>query len=108
MKDSNDNLTVDFVTDSYHESHEYYKSVMFQNIIKEIVCSKISKTDIRVLYQILLNINYNNSESAVIEFSVNQTELAKQLSMALPNVSRSIKNLSTIIEKSGNKYKIKI
>lgn len=109
MKDENDDKTLDFINidKDYWLSRDQEKAAAITNLTLKLLISNASKTDIKVLYEILRVINFDNSDYYVNEFEINQTSIAKKLNMQVSNVNRSIKKLKFVIaKKENNKYTI--
>lgn len=113
MKDENDDKTLDFINndnDIYNDywlSTEQEKAATITRLTLKLLISNASKTDLKVLYEILRVINFDNGDYYVNEFEINQTSIAKKLNMQVSNVNRSIKKLKFVIaKKENNKYTI--
>lgn len=79
------------------------KSVFLMSIMKKIIDAELSKTDIKVLYQMLENAEIEKYGN--FTFTVDINKIAYQLDMQPPNVHRSLKKMKDkIIDWSINKY----
>jgi predicted transcriptional regulator len=79
------------------------KSVFLMSIMKKIVDAELSKTDIKVLYQMLENAEIEKNGN--FNFHVDINKIAYQLDMQPPNVHRSLKKMhNKIIDWSLNKW----
>lgn len=67
------------------------KSVFFMSMMKKIIDAKLSKTDMKVLYQMLENAEIEKKGNFTFDIDVN--EIAYQLKMDAPNVHRSLKKM---------------
>lgn len=109
MKDEKDDKTLDFINidKDYWLSTEQEKAATITRLTLKLLISNASKTDLKVLSEILRVINFDNGDYYVNEFEINQTSIAKKLNMQVSNVNRSIKKLKFVIaKKENNKYTI--
>jgi RIO-like serine/threonine protein kinase len=59
-------------------------------ILGKLISGEVSKTDLKILDLIII---IERDHDLFSEFEINQTELAKKLSMQQSNISRTLKNL---------------
>lgn len=79
------------------------KSVFFMSMMKKIIDAGLSKTDIKVLYQMLENAEIEKNGN--FEFQADINKIAYQLDMQPPNVYRSLKKMEEkIIDWDYTKY----
>ena len=80
---------------------------MTRKIISKLIYGSVSKTDLKLLHEIMFGIAELNYRCV---FEINQTELASKLDWKQGNISRSLKKLveSGLLLKEENKYKFGI
>lgn len=79
------------------------KSVFLMSMMRKIIDAELSKTDIKVLYQMLENAEIEKYGN--FKFHVDINLIAQQLEMQPPNVHRSIKKMDEkIIDWDLNKW----
>lgn len=109
MKDKTDNLTIDIedsIKESIVKSTIYNLFQLFMRFSDE--SRKVSYKDLLVLGQI---INVMQLKGGINRAEIKQTEIAKNLCMSQPNVSRAVKRLVNggYIESLGNQeYKLNL
>ena len=85
------------------------RNAEFLILLSNLVDANLSKTDIKILYQILFEALGNDVDVQDDYFEINQSHIANLLDLKQPNINRSIKKMidANILWKNSNgKYKL--